>query len=105
MTKETIKISFNFIYSPSGTVYKKALTMSDKIKQEFILALTATIKTEKNHLSKMYLSARPECSESVIFLNLTQSSFLIKWLSNNKKVIINQKRASYQANTCLIINN
>jgi len=107
MTKETIKISFNFRYGPDGTGYKKALTMNNNILEAWRDSLARDLATGKNkdYYETLYLSRPIESAKNVMFLNLTQAQHLIDWAKKINSLEMNQKRASYKANTCLIINN
>ena len=105
MKKETVKISFNFRYSPDGTVYRKALSINDKILEAWrdSLACDLAMNKRRNYYNKLYLSQPMERANSVIFLNLTQAKHFIDWTKRIVDIEINYKRASYDANTCLII--
>ena len=105
MTKYKIKISFSpKLLASDGSVYKLRFTVNQKIAETFLDILACEAITEKDHYKKLYLKQPTERKGDVIFLNLTQRDFFIKWALKNANIGLDKKRASYDANACLIIN-
>lgn len=104
MNKYTIKISYQPKWHPTeGTVYRKALRINNKIFESFLLALSCERIMEKDCYIKMNLNKSVEQLKNIVYLNLTQSRYFIDWAERQHEIIIDEKRASYDANTCLII--
>ena len=105
MTKYKIKVSYSpKLWASDGSVYKLRFTVNQKIAETFLDVLTCEAITEKDHYKKIYLKRPTDKKGDVIFLNLTQRDLFIKWALKNANIELDEKRASYDANACLIIN-
>ena len=115
MTKE-IKVSYLTRWDNSGTVYKKAFNINEKILEAFhdvldceVVMLENKLKKElsldsDDYSKKLYLSQRLTREGDIVFLNLTQRNLFIDWILRLGDVEVNKKRAFAQEhNTCLII--
>lgn len=104
MTKELIKVSYLPITNPDdGSVHRKGFTISERVYSNFIDCLYAETALEKDYYRKLYLSAQTIRRLNIVFINLTQADYFIKWALKNANLKLNEKRANYDANAYLII--
>lgn len=102
MTKTIIKVGFNFRYAPSGTVYKKSFGVSELVFDCFMDTMACKVAMDED--ASGWLNKRPERAANLVFLNLTQADYFVKWASNLHGVEINLKRANVKNNAYLIVN-
>lgn len=104
MTKEIIKVSYLPLSNDeTGTIYRKRFTISQRVYQDFTNALLAEGALEKDYYKRLYLQTPTKRLLDIVFLNLTQADYFIKRYLKCADVELNEKRAKYIANACLII--
>lgn len=110
MKKEKVTISFLPRWSKDGTVYRKTFFVSEKVAHTFIDVLQAERAREKDHERSLWLNQKLNqnleivgLETVIIFMNLTQAKLFTEWIIKCSDVLVNKKRAMFDANTCLLI--
>lgn len=102
-TKHKAAVSFRKTFSPDGTCYKKCITIDAKTFEAFRLALQSQAALETDSYKKTFMGVPLKKDGLTIFPNLTQSNYFVEWAKKINDLEIDVKRASYEANTCLVV--
>ncbi len=109
MKKYDIKVSFSPLFAECGTVYRKRFSIPSEVFIAFQDACQAeSALTEdiyrKGWLEKSLIIKRSKDGSSpYVLMNVTQTQYFRDWAIRNEQIIIDNKRASYEANGWLCI--
>lgn len=108
--KHKIVISFRKLWDlQEGTVYKKVIRISKQVFHSWLLARQADIamfNDETDTYVRTFLPAAINLqgkNQEYKMLNLTQSAHFVNWVKTKADAEINLKRAQYDCNTCLLV--
>lgn len=100
---KVIPVRYTKLFSPSGTVYKKAIVVDSRTFDDLEYALAVEATKTDDPVRKMRLLAQYEQKDNVIFLNLTQADVIIDAIKKTDYLEIDGKRAATVANMAVVL--